>query len=103
MRDRGLRRVLPKFLQHRDIVTPAAILEGLHQDVCKAGDEGIFLKRPASSMRLSLQNFEEPSMWPVNRDPNKSSHFKPNFKFDLFEIDLACSMYLPSGSSRLDC
>ena len=49
-----------RFLQHRDIVTPAAvnhILKGLHQDVCKAGDEGIVLKRPASPTRLSLQKF----------------------------------------------
>src|ERR1700722_815906 len=35
-----------KFLQHRDIMTPAAmnkVLKGLHQNVCKAGDEGIVL------------------------------------------------------------
>ena len=50
-----------KFLQHRDIMTPAAmnkVLKGLHQNVCKAGDEGIVLKRLESSTRLSLQKFQ---------------------------------------------
>ena len=42
-------------------MTPAAmnkVLKGLHQNVCKAGDEGIVLKRPESSTRLSLQKFQ---------------------------------------------
>ena len=50
-----------KFLQHRDIVTPAAVnkvLKGLQQNVYKAGDEGIVLKGPESSTRLSLQKFQ---------------------------------------------
>jgi hypothetical protein len=50
-----------KFLQLRDIVTPAAvnnILKGFHQNICKAGDEGIILKSPEGSTRLSLQNFQ---------------------------------------------
>ena len=50
-----------KFLQHRDIVTPATvnkILKRLHQNICKAGDEGTVLKRLASSTRLSLQKLQ---------------------------------------------
>ena len=50
-----------KSLQHRDIVTPAAVnkvLKALHQNVCRAGDEGIVLQRPASSTRLPLQIFQ---------------------------------------------
>ena len=66
IRDRGSRRVLPARrsscnIEHRDIVTTAAmnkVLKGLHQNVCKASDEGIILKRLESSTRLSLQKFQ---------------------------------------------
>ena len=48
-------------MQHRDIVTPAAMNKVLHQDVCKVGDDGVVLKRPES-----FRNLKEPWMWLVN-------------------------------------